>query len=136
MTKQDGLCAICRLKVPTDVDHSAKTGHVRGLLCRPCNLGLGMFADNPSRMQAAIAYLNRETQPISVALPQPRKPYPTNMPRGEGCHNSKLNDEVVRAIRREYAEGGVSYPDLGKKYDLHPVHVGRVVRRKIWDHIR
>lgn len=58
---QNGLCAICcepetggrRLAV----DHCHKTGHVRGLLCRACNLGLGAFRDSTERLAVAMQYL-------------------------------------------------------------------------------
>lgn len=66
---QDGVCAICKQpetvvrgsKVKElAVDHDHSTGRVRGLLCTRCNNGIGFFLDDPSRMQAAIAYLTGE----------------------------------------------------------------------------
>lgn len=55
---QNGLCAICHKKKRLVVDHSHKHGaNVRGLLCNHCNVGLGMFQDNPSVLLSAISYL-------------------------------------------------------------------------------
>lgn len=68
---QGGCCAICKLKLQavnspgragprkrnTHIDHCHTTGKTRGILCSGCNLGLGHFQDDPSKLQAAIAYL-------------------------------------------------------------------------------
>lgn len=54
---QDGGCAICGGLARLNIDHCHKTGNVRGLLCSNCNRGLGMFADDKSRLLNAIEYL-------------------------------------------------------------------------------
>lgn len=63
---QGGVCAICKSSSPGQIrakhlyiDHDHATGSIRGLLCHPCNAGLGKFRDNPSSLLAAIAYLER-----------------------------------------------------------------------------
>jgi hypothetical protein len=56
---QGRRCAICRtaLGLKFAVDHCHETGRVRGLLCSTCNIGLGLFADNPERLRTAVGYL-------------------------------------------------------------------------------
>ena len=41
------------------VDHCHATGKVRGLLCHPCNAGLGFYRDDPRLMREAAAYIER-----------------------------------------------------------------------------
>jgi hypothetical protein len=55
--RQGGLCAICKVNPIRDLDHDHKTGEVRGLLCNPCNQGLGLFNEDRNRLLAAVAYL-------------------------------------------------------------------------------
>lgn len=56
--KQDGRCAICEQPAPLlVVDHCHKTGSVRGLLCRPCNLSLGYLRDDSYSAVSAAKYL-------------------------------------------------------------------------------
>ena len=56
--QQRGTCAMpwCN-KPPTCVDHDHATGRVRGLLCRGCNLGLGLLGDSQAGLLAAMAYV-------------------------------------------------------------------------------
>ncbi len=56
--EQEGKCKICHQEFITlHVDHSHETGKVRGLLCGPCNMGLGIFKDSTDRLRSAIEYL-------------------------------------------------------------------------------
>ena len=61
---QGGKCKICGETDPKtrsgrfNIDHCHETGHVRGLLCNPCNVGLGTFTDDISKLEAAIRYLS------------------------------------------------------------------------------
>lgn len=58
LSEQSHACAICSERMdPACVDHDHETGEVRGLLCSPCNTGLGLFRDDPELLRAAIAYL-------------------------------------------------------------------------------
>lgn len=67
LEEQGGGCAICGSPTPRrkgrghlSVDHCHKTGVVRGVLCDPCNNGLGRFQDDPNLLRKAIEYLERE----------------------------------------------------------------------------
>lgn len=56
---QDFHCAICPADTRLHVDHNHETDKVRGLLCGPCNMGLGNFGDEPERLESAKSYLQR-----------------------------------------------------------------------------
>ena len=59
MSAQGGLCALCRTRPATQVDHDHETGAIRGILCLYCNAGLGAFRDDPRIIASAIEYLER-----------------------------------------------------------------------------
>lgn len=72
--EQDGTCALCS-GPPSGpgaqngwfhVDHDAKTGKVRGLLCGNCNTALGLLKDNPDVLRAGADYLDRAGSSLSA----------------------------------------------------------------------
>jgi hypothetical protein len=57
---REGRCFICDENKPRmAVDHCHATQTKRGVLCPPCNRGLGYFRDNPVFLEAAAAYLRQ-----------------------------------------------------------------------------
>jgi hypothetical protein len=66
--EQNHRCAICFEVFEDDkpmkgkgpcIDHCHTTGKIRGLLCRHCNLMLGLARDNTTILESSIVYLNR-----------------------------------------------------------------------------
>lgn len=61
--KQTGACAICTKPLVraggggAAVDHCHKSSRVRGLLCMPCNTGIGKLREDPAIFHAALRYL-------------------------------------------------------------------------------
>jgi hypothetical protein len=70
LDRQNGKCATCGGTETAGrksgrgvadvfvVDHSHKTGKVRGLLCHRCNRAMGVIGDNIYTLQRMIEYLN------------------------------------------------------------------------------
>jgi len=56
-------CQSCgRADAELVVDHCHETGRLRGMLCSPCNVGIGFFADDIEKLRKAIAYLKRDAK--------------------------------------------------------------------------
>jgi hypothetical protein len=59
---QDFACAVCKTYLDlgdVHIDHNHSTGRARGLMCRGCNTGFGMFKESPDLLQAAVSYAAR-----------------------------------------------------------------------------
>jgi len=62
LKSQNGVCAICDLPPGGEnlcVDHDHKTGKIRGLIHKTCNVALGMFKDDPELLEKAATYLRK-----------------------------------------------------------------------------
>jgi hypothetical protein len=57
-----GKCAICPSTEKLSIDHDHKTGKLRGVLCRKCNLALGLFGDSPELILRAAFYLRNSSR--------------------------------------------------------------------------
>ncbi len=66
---QDFACAACARAfgdgVILNIDHCHQTGRIRGLLCRECNVALGLVDDSIDRLTGLVQYLQRPP----IALP-------------------------------------------------------------------
>lgn len=61
LEEQCQRCAICLgtdSNMKLSVDHDHQTGAVRGLLCRACNMGVGIFNEDPAALRRAADYLS------------------------------------------------------------------------------
>lgn len=55
--------------------------------------------------------------------------------QGSKHYKAKLSEDKVRAIRIEYAKGGITQQKLADKYGVCFQLISLVVRRKIWTHV-
>lgn len=67
LSLQGGRCDICGVEENPDgrrfhVDHDHTTGKVRGLLCGPCNSGIGLLKEDLAILTAAIKYLDKHQE--------------------------------------------------------------------------
>ena len=51
---------------------------------------------------------------------------------GERHHNSRLTAMDVQCIRKQYARGGITYDDLARRYNVHSVTIGDIIRGATW----
>lgn len=56
----------------------------------------------------------------------------THQSKGAGNGRAVLTDEIVTAIRQEYALGKTSYPKLAKKHGVSISQIFRIVKKQQW----
>jgi hypothetical protein len=108
--RQGGLCIVCKrpescMSVALNrpgmprrlaVDHDARVGRTRGLLCSNCNLAIGHMADDPARLRAAADYLEEGSREVTdflqsfVLPPKPLRKLKSHCPRGHPYSGDNL----------------------------------------------
>ena len=78
LQQQQSCCGICREQKPLSIDHCHKTMKVRGLLCRTCNLALGLY-ERLRELGDVEAYLAHTTSHNAFM----------NRPSGGWCRSTK-----------------------------------------------
>ncbi len=69
--KQNGECACCgvhqsSLSISLAVDHCHKTGKIRKLLCKRCNLVLGLVEEDINLLLNLINYISEHAKPSTI----------------------------------------------------------------------
>ena len=81
LSEQDGKCKICKTEAKRlVVDHCHTTKRVRGLLCSPCNTGIGMLKESENILRRAINYINEHNVKKERSIDQ------------DGCSLGELHD--------------------------------------------
>jgi len=95
--------------------------------CNPAHLFVGTPADNSLDM------VQKGRQARGARSGAHR--HPERVPRGEQKSNAKLTGAQVKAIRKAYAGGDLSFTDIGARYGVAYNTISRAVRRESWQHI-
>lgn len=66
LSRQNNQCGICNTildskKSGMNIDHCHETNKIRGILCRKCNLSLGLFNDDIKLLKNALKWLRKDT---------------------------------------------------------------------------
>lgn len=68
LEKVNHSCEICGTTLGLVIDHDHATGKIRGILCSPCNIGLGAFRDNVEYLKRTIKYLDKFLKACGIAV--------------------------------------------------------------------
>jgi hypothetical protein len=88
--------------------------------------------DNPSCVNPDHLFLGTQSENMRDMFSKGRDNVQAKIVRGEKHGQSKLNWDIVRAIRKEYAEGNISQGKLAKRYGVNQTTIRDVVLNKNW----
>ena len=111
--RQHGRCLGCQKELPRNfvVDHDHKTGVVRGLLCRQCNLILGLLQEDKGTLTRLRLYLDRDPKKTNVyVVGSLRNPHVTQV--------SKRLREDGFVVWDEWVSAGPEADDHWQRYEL------------------
>jgi hypothetical protein len=122
LARQQGACAICRqpFRSTPCIDHCPLTNWVRGLLCSPCNRGLGHYAHNPAFLAQASIYMQRWAEHLIVCFSTEENNKMSNQDTSDQSQaandQSQAAKRIREAIMKELAQpfGGAAPPPLDR----------------------
>lgn len=108
---QNHKCKICgsevaslsRPNISFMIDHCHEKGHVRGLLCYHCNIGLGHFKDNTEYLMNAIKYLQEDNNKYCKRVK--KELVLTSVPRPDNFQEHKFT--ISQGVKINKNEGGI-----------------------------
>lgn len=107
----------------------------------PGHLFLGTHKDNMADMKRKERAASGDRN--SMRLYPSRRPtgdrnglrlHPERVARGTRAASAKVNDEMVKEIRRRYASGETQ-TSLAREYGVHQANLSRIILRKSWAHV-
>jgi hypothetical protein len=97
LAQQQGACGICRrpFRSTPCIDHCPLTNWVRGLLCSPCNRGLGHYAHNPAFLAQASVYMQRWAEHLIVCFSREENDKMSNQDTSDQSNGAKRIREAI-----------------------------------------
>ena len=95
----------------------------------PDGLCVCHHCDNPACVNPAHLFLGTNEDNMADMVAKGRQV------RGELHGRAKLTEAEVRAIRREYAVGDITYREIGEQYRVSLPLIHNIVHRKRWKHV-
>lgn len=97
--------------------------------CNPAHLLIGTIVDNVHDRDRRGRYVAPSgDRHKSVTMPE-------STPKGVDHWNAILNPDVVRAIRADYAAGGITQKEAGARHGISRELAREVIHRRIWKHV-
>lgn len=89
--------------------------------------------DNPSCVNPAHLFVGTHADNVADKMTKGRYQHGVSLGENHGLHVLSEND--VLEIRRMYRNGGYTYSDLGQRFHVSRMQIGRVVNGQSWSHL-
>lgn len=112
------------------------------LVCGP--IPPGMFichhCDNPPCCNPDHLFIGTARDNVRDAIAKGRKDYKGGWPGivryGEHNYTARLTRNDVQTIRKRYIKGNITYQQLADEYGVTIGHIGRIINRQQWAHVK
>lgn len=91
--------------------------------------------DNPGCVNPEHLFLGTHKDNSQDASKKGRFPDRRGLNPGEAHGRSKLTEEQVLSIRKEYKTGNITQAELARKYNVSQATICQIVTRQTWKHI-